>query len=192
MVVLCAAGVAAFSSTPAALALNPQTAGLQVALRAYGLYGGAIDGAAGPKTVAATKAFQRRAGLVADGRAGRGTRLALGPLGYPLFGRRVLRIGAVGWDVSVLQFLLARRGALVPVDGYFDRPTAQALRRYQQARRLRVDGVAGTHTLRALARGRPELAPARLVRTSAGLDTGFRPELVAFLADVFALPSWSV
>ena len=192
LLVFCAAGVAAFALAPAAQALNPQIAGLQVGLRAYGLYTGGIDGIAGPKTVAATKAFQRRAKLPVDGRAGPRTRRALGPLGRPLFGRRTLRSGRFGWDVSVLQFLLARRGALVPLDGYFDRPTARALRRYQRARRLHVDGVAGPHTLRALARGRPELAPARHVRTSAGLDTGVRPELVAFLADVFALPSWSV
>jgi peptidoglycan hydrolase-like protein with peptidoglycan-binding domain len=43
------------------------------------------------------------------------------------------------------------------VDGYFDRATAKALRRYQRSRRLHVDGIAGPHTLKALARGRPEL-----------------------------------
>lgn len=177
-VVLCTVVLAAAALPTAAWASNPQTAGLQVALRAYGFYGGPIDGIAGAKTVRATKAFQRRAGIAADGRAGPRTRRALGPLGHPLFGRRVLRIGMAGWDVSVLQFLLGRRGALVPVDGYFDRPTARALRRYQRMRKLHVDGIAGRHTLRALARGRPELSPGR--------------KLVAFLADVFALPTWSV
>jgi len=155
---LCAASLTAFTLAAAAHASNPQIAGLQVALRAYGLYLGPIDSIAGPKTVRATKAFQRRAGLVVDGRAGPRTRRALGPLGAPLFGRRTLRIGKFGWDVSVLQFLLARRGLLVPVDGYFDRTTAKALRRYQRARRLAVDGIAGPHTLTALARGRPELS----------------------------------
>jgi hypothetical protein len=196
--------LAAFALAPAAQALNPQTAGLQVALRAYGLYGGAIDGIAGPKTVAATKAFQRRAGLPVDGRAGPRTRRALGPLGRPLFGGRTLRAGKFGWDVSVLQFLLARRGALVPVDGYFDRATGRALRRYQRARRLAVDGIAGPHTMAALARGRPALSPvvyhaphpvgvrallehwARvyrldpgLVRALAWMESGYRPGLVS-------------
>ena len=155
---LCAASLTAFTLAAAAHASNPQIAGLQVALRAYGLYLGPIDSIAGPKTVRATKAFQRRAGLVVDGWVGPWTRRALGPLGAPLFGRRTLRIGKFGWDVSVLQFLLARRGLLVPVDGYFDRTTAKALRRYQRARRLAVDGIAGPHTLTALARGRPELS----------------------------------
>jgi soluble lytic murein transglycosylase-like protein len=45
-----------------------------------------------------------------------------------------------------------RRGALVPVDGYFDARTERALRRFQRARRLAADGVAGRHTLAAFAR----------------------------------------
>ena len=195
--------LAAFALAPAAHALNPQTAGLQVALRAYGLYGGGIDGIAGPRTVAATKAFQRRAGLPVDGRAGFRTRRALGPLGSPLFGRRTLRAGTFGWDVSVLQFLLARRGALVPVDGYFDRATVRALRRYQRARRLQVDGIAGPNTMAALARGRPALRPSvggsqpvgvrallahwarvygvdpGLVRALAWMESGYHPGLVS-------------
>jgi peptidoglycan hydrolase-like protein with peptidoglycan-binding domain len=206
LLVLCAAGVVAFALAPAAQALNPQTAGLQVALRAYGLYGAAIDGIAGPKTVAATKAFQRRAGLPVTGRAGPRTRRALGPLGAPLFGRRNLRVGRFGWDVSVLQFLLARRGGLVPVSGYFDGATARALRRYQRSRKLQVDGVAGPKTMAALARGRPSIAPnagganrarpvgvrgllghwARIYRVDPGLvralawmESGFHPGLVS-------------
>jgi hypothetical protein len=202
-VIPCAVVVAAFALAPAAQALNPQTAGLQVALRAYGLYGGPIDGIAGPKTVRATKAFQRRAGLVPDGRAGARTRRALGPLGRPLFGRRTLRLRTFGWDVSVLQFLLAQRGALVPVDGYFDGATARALRRYQRFRRLQVDGIGGPRTMAALARGRPEIAPitrgapplgvrallghwARvygvdpsLVRALGWMESGYRPGLVS-------------
>jgi hypothetical protein len=204
LLVFCAAGVAAFALAPAAQALNPQTAGLQVALRAYGLYGGVIDGIAGPKTVAATKAYQRRAGLPVDGRAGPRTRRALGPLGMPLFGRRTLRAGKFGWDVSVLQFLLARRGSLVPVSGYFDGATARALRRYQRGRRLQVDGVAGPRTMASLARGRPALAPTHggahpvvgvrgllvhwarvygvdpgLVRALAWMESGYHPGLVS-------------
>ena len=204
-VVFCAAVLAAFALAPSAQALNPQTAGLQVALRAYGLYGGAVDGIAGPKTVAATRAFQKRAGLVPSGRVGPRTRFALGPLGSPLFGRRTLRLGSFGWDVSVLQFLLARHGHLVPVYGYFDRATARALRRYQRARGLQADAIAGPHTMAALARGRPELTPSvgvkpapprgvrallghwarvygvdpSLVRGLAWMESGYRPDLVS-------------
>lgn len=52
----------------------------------------------------------------------------------------------------MLQFLLARRGALLPIDGYFDARTERALRRYQRTRRLAADGVAGPRTLAAFTR----------------------------------------
>ena len=100
----------AFTWVGAAHASNPQVAGLQVALKAHGLYTGSVDGVSGPGTVAAVKLFQARKGLVVDGRAGQRTRAALGPLGRPLLGRRDLASGAVGFDVSVLQFLLRARG----------------------------------------------------------------------------------
>jgi peptidoglycan hydrolase-like protein with peptidoglycan-binding domain len=174
---LCAASLAALTLAAVAHASNPQIAGLQVALRAYGLYNGSIDAVAGPKTVRGTKAFQRRVGIFPDGLAGPKTRRALGPLGEPLFGRRLLRVGKFGWDVSVLQFLLAKHGLLVPVDGYFDSATAKALRRYQRSRRLAVDGVAGPHTLTALARGRPELTIGTARPRLAPTPTGVRPLL---------------
>jgi peptidoglycan hydrolase-like protein with peptidoglycan-binding domain len=159
-VALGAAALAALALAAPSHASNPQIAGLQVALRAHGLYRGPIDSIAGPQTVRATKAFQRHAGLVADGLAGLRTRRALGRLGVPLFGRRMLRLHMVGWDVSVLQFLLVRHGALIAVDGDFGPATRRALRRYQRRHRLQVDGIAGPHTLAALAHGHPELAPA--------------------------------
>jgi hypothetical protein len=206
--VVCGAAVlAGLTLVATAQAGNPQIAGLQVALRAYGLYNGPIDAIAGPKTVSATRAFQRRAGIPVDGRAGPATRRALGPLGTPVFGRRTLRRGLFGWDVSVLQFMLARRGQLVPVYGFFDRATERALRRYQRSRRVAADGVAGPVTISALARGtrgvrparprRPQPAPATsvramltnwaiayrldpgLVRALAWMESGFQPGLVS-------------
>jgi hypothetical protein len=130
--------------------VNPQVAGLQVALRAHGLYLAAIDGIAGPETVAAVHEFQRQHGLpvgIADAR----TRRALGPLGSPLFGSRVLRAGDFGFDVAVLQFLLTRSGVYTgALDGYLGKETAAALRRYQRRARLAADGVLGPRTLAAI------------------------------------------
>jgi Transglycosylase SLT domain/Putative peptidoglycan binding domain len=160
-VVLGAALLVGLTLAAPAQARNPQIAGLQVALRAYGLYNGPIDAIAGPMTVRATKTFQRRAGIPVDGRAGPATRRALGPLGAPVFGHRTLRRGLFGWDVSVLQYMLARRGQLVPVYGFFDRATERALRRYQRARKLAADGIAGPVTISALGRGSPGVRPAR-------------------------------
>ena len=88
-----------------------EVAGLQVALYRFGHYKGPIDGISGPMTERAIVAFQRERKLTADGKVGKQTRVALGRYGRPLFGVRTLRRGKVGFDVSVLQFLLAKRGS---------------------------------------------------------------------------------
>ena len=144
-------------AVPASLAAgrNPQTAGLQVALRAQGLYRGPIDALSGPKTVAAVRAFQRIHHLPVTGLADARTRKALGPLGRPLFGARTLHRGDFGWDVAVLQFLLVRQGINVPVNAYFDGPTLHGVRLMQHKLHLRRDGVVGAHTFSALERRDP-------------------------------------
>jgi LysM repeat protein len=147
--------VVAIAAAPAALAAsgrNPQTAGLQVALRAQGLYRGPIDAIAGPATVAAVREFQRIQGLPVTGLADARTRNAMGPLGRPLFGARTLRRGAFGWDVAVLQFLLVHQGISVPVNAYFDGPTLHGVRLLQGRLHVRRDGIVGPHTLTALMR----------------------------------------
>jgi LysM repeat protein len=115
-------------------------------------------------TRAAVRAFQQRAGLPVDGFAGRGTRSALGPLGRPLRSRQVLQRGAFGWDVSVLQFALTRAGVYRwPIDGFFGAETVTALERWQRARGLLADGVAGPETLAGLGR---LAVPVRTPRTT--------------------------
>ena len=57
----------------------------------------------------------------------------------------------IGWDVSVLQFLLRQRGLYDgPSDGYFGPATRKALRRYQSGMQLAADGIAGKATTAAL------------------------------------------
>jgi hypothetical protein len=149
---------------PASAVLTPYVAAGQVALRSHGLYGGAIDGIRGPQTNRAIRTFQRRHGLAVDGVVGPRTRAKLGKLGRPLFGKRMIRRGMIGWDVSVLQFLLSRRGARAGgVDGIFGRNTLNAVRRFQSRRGLVVDGLVGPatrHALRSKA-ARGGLKPAR-------------------------------
>jgi LysM repeat protein len=148
----------AVAATPATLASggrNPQTAGLQVALRAEGLYRGPIDAISGPETVAAVRDFQRIQRLPVTGLADGRTRAAMGPLGGPLFGARTLHRGTFGWDVAVLQFLLVRQGISVPVNAYFDAPTLHGVRLLQQRLHVPTDGVVGPHTFAALVRREP-------------------------------------
>jgi hypothetical protein len=150
-----AVAMAATPSTLASGGRNPQTAGLQVALRAQGLYRGPIDAISGPETVAAVRDFQRIQGLPVTGLADARTRAAMGPLGGPLFGARTLHRGAFGWDVAVLQFLLIRQGISVPVNAYFDGPTLHGVRLMQQRLHVPHDGVVGPHTFAALVRREP-------------------------------------
>jgi len=142
--------VACIAAGTANAALNPQHAGLQVALRAQGLYLGPIDAIIGPRTVAAVREFQRTHGLRVTGIADVRTRRELGPLGTPLFGSRTLSRGKFGWDVAVLQFLLNRHNLHVPVNAYMDGPTVAGVKRYQRLMHLRADGIAGPATFAAL------------------------------------------
>jgi len=156
--VLTAVVAACLLYTPAAFAAgpDPEIAGLQVALRSKGLYFGKIDGLAGPMTAKGLRSFQRLTRLPVTGELGPRTRAQLGALGRPLIARRVLSQGAYGWDVSSLQFLLARAGhlRLLDVDGHFGASTKAGLMRFQRSRGLAVDGIAGPATLTAFGSGR--------------------------------------
>jgi hypothetical protein len=137
---------------PSGLAASARVAALQIGLRAHGFDAGPVDGLRGQLTTTALLAFQRQKGVRATGRFGRATRRALGARGRPLLGQRELGVGAIGWDVAVLEFRLRRFG-IGPrgVDGRFTTSTAVALGRYQSRRGLAADGIAGLRTYRALA-----------------------------------------
>ena len=136
---------------PESFASNARVAALQVALRAHGFDPGPVDGVRGPATSGALLRFQRAKGLVPDGKVGPVTRRAFGVRGRPLLGRRDLAVGAVGWDVAVLEFRLRRNGlGARAVDGRFTQKTARALQRYQRRNGLAADGIAGHNTYRAL------------------------------------------
>ncbi len=149
--------------------------GAQVALYRHGFYKGPIDGIAGPLTRRAIRDFQRSKGLEPDGVVGRRTRAAFGRYGGPLFGTRVLVRGTVGFDVSVLQFLLAKRGSPVrALDSSFGPVTEGYVRRFQRRTGLSADGIVGRQTGAALATGRRSLSPTRPA-ASAGSRHVVRP-----------------
>jgi peptidoglycan hydrolase-like protein with peptidoglycan-binding domain len=142
-----------------ALALQTGNQGSQVTtlqhkLTATGFYKGQITGFYGPTTQEAVRRFQQAQGLPVDGIAGPNTLSAL----YSTSGSRsslpigiLLRRGSRGTPVTQLQNTLKAQGFYPgPVTGYYGGLTEEAVRRFQQAKGLSVDGTAGSKTLSAL------------------------------------------
>lgn len=128
-----------------------------------------IDGTFGSSTRAAVIAFQRLAGLSADGIVGRQTWNALVrayrdtlnvnvPIqtSMPAYPGTSLRIGSTGENVRVIQNALnvinQAQGNLsaIAVDGIFGNATAQAVRSFQSRNGLTVDGIVGPATWNAI------------------------------------------
>jgi peptidoglycan hydrolase-like protein with peptidoglycan-binding domain len=172
---------AAISPAGAAAQGDPEVAALQVALHHKSLYSGTIDGLHGRATAAALRAFARASGVTpADLTRPAGARV-LGVMAPRPLGARVLAEGAVGGDVTELQFELAWRGFPSGVfDGVFGPHLTGAVKRFQRWAALPADGVAGPATLAALETPRTIAAP-RLGRPlSAPLSGRFGPRDLRF------------
>jgi murein DD-endopeptidase MepM/ murein hydrolase activator NlpD len=165
---------------------SSRVAALQVALKAKRLYTGTIDGVAGPATTGAVRRFQERVGLPADGIVGPATRRKLGRRGLPELGRRPLELGATGWDVARLQFLLAWHGfPSARFDGRFGPHVERAVLGFQRRAGLAADGIAGAGTIRSLLRAPLPRVPISLVRpVDAPVGDGFGPRGDSFHAGI--------
>jgi peptidoglycan hydrolase-like protein with peptidoglycan-binding domain len=144
-----------------------QVPGVQIALYRHGYYKGSIDGISGPMTKAAIRKFQKDKRLKPDGVVGKQTRAAFGKFGGHLFGSRMLRRGMVGFDVSVLQYLLAKRGyPPESLNSNFGDGTERLVRKFQRRMRLPADGIVGRRTRAALVTGRVAKRRAQKARTA--------------------------
>jgi murein DD-endopeptidase MepM/ murein hydrolase activator NlpD len=170
---------------------SSDVAALQVALRAKGVYGGDVDGIAGPQTKRGVRVLQRRARLPVDGVVGPRTRSALGRLGRHQLGRRMLRQGMTGWDVAELQYLLAWHGfPSGAFDGRLGARTERALLRFQRWAGLLADGLAGHATVSVLRAPAPISPIALSLPIAAPVGDAFGPRGARFHAGVdFPAPS---
>ncbi|TMW69887.1 L,D-transpeptidase family protein [Alteribacter natronophilus] len=127
---------------------------LQRQLEAAGYSTKGIDGSFGPATQAAVRKFQSDKKLKVDGIAGPQTRNALAdtakkttPAEPKSSSSPVLKRGSSGKAVSDLQRALTDKGySTKGIDGKFGPATEAAVRNFQRANGLKVDGVAGAQT----------------------------------------------
>ena len=120
---------------------------LQRHLTGLGFSPGPVDGRYGPLTEHAVIAFQAAHGLRTDGIAGPLTLAAL-TSAKPILQRGDGYTRGGSQSVRNLQRALAAAGfAPGHLDGRYGPLTEEAVRRYQAARHLQVDGIAGPQTL---------------------------------------------
>jgi len=178
-------------------ASGPRVRRLQELLNAHGT-GCTVDGDFGLGTHRALRIFQREHGLRADGVVGPSTATllnqadrhtsqsggttasgggsttpAVGANEGELTGRPPLAYGDAGRRVTRLQQLLNTYGAGLFVDGEYGGLTASAVRRFQQANDLDVDGTVGPGTATALTSG-----SANPLATSESFDGGADAEAI--------------
>ena len=131
-------------------ALRNAVVRLQVELNNLGYAPGAADGHFGNKTRAALKAFQKDADLPQTGIADRATWNAINSRCDGMKAAGVRR-GSTGTQVRYMQQALIGLGFLTgTADGAYGPKTEEAVRKYQNAYGLSVDGSAGTNTMTSL------------------------------------------
>ncbi len=120
---------------------------LQSQLKSIGYSLGEVDGIFGPKTKAAVVAFQKAMGVETDGIVGP---ITIGALNQ-VIAKPTLKDRSKGFAVRQLQNLLTKRGfSLGAVDGIFGPKTEAAVKKFQTASKIGIDGIVGVQTWGAL------------------------------------------
>lgn len=147
-----------------------------------------IDGIFGQDTEHAVRAFQRDHGLKEDGIAGPRT---MGAIRQQPMADGVLRHRETGPDIRSLQQGLSelgytgRDGKALALDGNYGLNTEHAVRAFQRAHDLKIDGIAGPLTLEAIGK-QVQAGEVRIEQVVAGqADVGSRnlPEYLRGLRD---------
>lgn len=161
---------------------------MQKALKSKGFYKGTVDGKFGQATRSAVYRYQKSIGVKADGKPGNKTLTALyeGTSAInEIINRKqeaikpknpdTLCYGCEGARVKSLQKALKAAGYFKgSIDGKFGEMTELAVRKYQTARGMHVDGMAGKETLASLNRAQNKVK----LKTSFLLTKGSRGDEV--------------
>ena len=162
---------------------------MQSALRKKGYYKGSVDGNYGAATRKAVYRYQKSLGIKADGKAGNRTLTALYDGGSSaineVIGRKATAVtakdpgsiyyGMNGNRVRKLQRALKAAGYFNgTTDGTFGELTEQAVRKFQKAKGMHVDGIAGKKTVARLNKAQNKVK----IGSSFLLDNGSRGETV--------------
>lgn len=143
------------------LKLNSQSSAvtqLQKDLKQLGYYYADITGKFGEKTEAAVKEFQKDKKITADGVAGYTTLNAISKAisaagGSASSSSSGLQVGSTGNKVRQLQQDLTALGYYYgDVSGHYGSLTQTAVKKFQKAKGITQDGIAGTATLNAVAK----------------------------------------
>jgi peptidoglycan hydrolase-like protein with peptidoglycan-binding domain len=127
---------------------------LQQRLQKLGYFKANATGYFGGVTKEAVREFQKDQGLKPDGIVGKETQASLeeheqevtkSPQGVWRLGDRDEKVGEIQKRLEEAGFSIAARN-----DGTFDEATQEAVRQFQQAKGLKVDGIVGPKTLAAL------------------------------------------
>lgn len=126
---------------------------VQKCWKAVGIYKGDIDGSFGNLSVEACKKWQKYHNLEQDGSCGLNTQRSIFNLqnnGYVFYVRHV-QLGSKGDSVKLMQSILKADGYYDgAIDADFGRMTEDALKKFQKAKGLDIDGSCGTQTWKAL------------------------------------------
>ena len=132
---------------------------IQGLLAGAGFSPGSIDGIFGSLTESAVRSFQSSEGLGVDGLVDQDTFDALEEGTSPT---GIVRVGDRGVVVIEVQSLLTDAGfSSGPIDGFFGSLTESAVRAFQSAEGLSVDGIVGQQTFAALGGGAHRVIIAR-------------------------------
>lgn len=132
---------------------SAEVTALQLRLQKLGYLKAKATGYYGPLTRQAVMRFQQAKGLAPDGVAGASTQASLS--GYQEQTRQepphpTWKVGDRDAKVGEIQKILADAGYPSSTNGVFDQETEEAVRLFQQARGLDVDGIVGKETLAAM------------------------------------------